>query len=231
MTSPFPEELLWPQELEESLHPGGEGTSRRLLELCAFVPGGRVLDAGCGRGGMLALLGRGGWRGVGVDRSPERLRCAARRGPVVEGALEALPFDDGSFDGVVCECVLSQSADPREILGEFFRVLRPGGVLGVGDLFIPENAPSGGGPGAGCVGGARRGEEVERSLAGAGFELRHREDHSRAVRELAARLVWAGVLSCEAWAAPFRRGYALWVSEKPGVPGPGSGSGQPVGRG
>ena len=229
MTSPFPEELLWPQELEETLHPGGEGTSRRLLALCAFVPGGRVLDAGCGRGGMLELLGRGGWQAVGVDRSPERLRCAARRGPVVEGTLEALPFDDGSFDGVVCECVLSQSADPRSILGEFFRVLRPGGVLGVGDLFLPENVPPGGGPCAGCVGGARRGEEMERSLAGAGFLLRHREDHSRAVRELAARLVWAGILSCEAWTAPFRRGYALWVSGKPNSPGPGSG--QHAGRG
>ena len=58
------------------------------------------------------------------------------------------------------------------------------------------------------------------TLAGTGFLLRHREDHSRAVRELAARLVWAGILSCEAW-APFRRGYALWVSGKPGSPGPG----------
>ena len=52
---------------------------------------------------------------------------------------------------------------------------------------------------------------------------------ARASAELAARLVWAGILSCEAWTAPFRRGYALWVSGKPSSPGPGSG--QHAGRG
>ena len=214
MTAPWPEGLLERLAPGEGLHPGGEAMSRRLLELCSFVAGGRVLDAGCGPGATLELLRRGGWRAVGVDRSPERVQRAALRGVAVEGSLEALPFADESFDGVLCECVLSQIEDLGRALGEFFRVLRPGGVLGVGDLFLPDVPREVGCGVPGCAGGARRIQDLERHIAEAGFELLVREDHSGAVRDLAVRLAWAGLLP-ETDCGDLRRGYALWGARKP----------------
>ena len=43
----------------EALHPGGEALSRRLIRLCDFPPGARILDAGCGMGAALGLLVEG----------------------------------------------------------------------------------------------------------------------------------------------------------------------------
>ncbi|GAA1986041.1 class I SAM-dependent methyltransferase [Amycolatopsis minnesotensis] len=48
---------------------------------------------------------------------------------VVDGMAQALPLDDASVDAVVVSAVLCSVADPREVLAEFRRVLRPGGEL------------------------------------------------------------------------------------------------------
>lgn len=102
--------------------------------LGALAPtGARVLDAGCGTGGLLRQLhaARPDWGLTGLDFSPLACELARQRtgGEVVQGSVAALPFPDGQFDAVVSCDVVCQIADPAAAIREFNRVLRPGGSL------------------------------------------------------------------------------------------------------
>jgi ubiquinone/menaquinone biosynthesis C-methylase UbiE len=105
--------------------------------LAARLPrGGRVLEVGCGTGGLLAAAARGGWSITGVDIAARWLVVARRRladhglsVPLVAAATERLPWADGQFDTVVADSVLEHLDDPAPALREWTRVLRPGGRL------------------------------------------------------------------------------------------------------
>jgi SAM-dependent methyltransferase len=91
----------------------------------------RILDAGCGTGGLLANLTTPAWK-VGLEISFEGIRLSRSRGlaGLVQGNVSGLPFADGSFDAVVSIDVLCHSrVEERLALEEAARVLRPGGVL------------------------------------------------------------------------------------------------------
>lgn len=95
--------------------------------------GRRLLDAGCGTGGLVRDL-RAAFPGavvVGLDFSPRACELArARTGAeIVEGSVTALPFADGSFDAVVSADVVCQVEDGARALREFARVVRPGGAV------------------------------------------------------------------------------------------------------
>ncbi len=102
------------------------------------VPGGRVLDVGCGAGHDLALLAAAGLRPLGIDPSGAMLAAAADRagapaapGGLVQGDGERLPFRSGSLDGCRIERVLQHVDRPDHVIAEVARVLRPGGFLAV----------------------------------------------------------------------------------------------------
>jgi len=95
---------------------------------------GRLLDAGCGTGGLLAKLGaRYPERSaVGVDVAA--IACARARSksgqPVCAGSVDALPFADGAFTAIFSADVLCHRAvDEHEALRQFHRVLGRGGLL------------------------------------------------------------------------------------------------------
>jgi SAM-dependent methyltransferase len=95
---------------------------------------GRVLDAGCGTGGFLAVLRdqRSDLSCVGIEwDSAAAARAGAKSlAAVARGSVNALPFADASFDAAVSADVLCHEAvDPRATLFELKRVLRPGGRL------------------------------------------------------------------------------------------------------
>jgi SAM-dependent methyltransferase len=94
---------------------------------------GRVLDAGCGTGGLLAVLrGLPGVELFGLEYDAVAApRAAAKSGAAVaRGSINALPFADASFDAVLSADVLCHAAvDPPTALAELHRVLRPGGLL------------------------------------------------------------------------------------------------------
>lgn len=107
--------------------------------------GSRVLEVGCGEGGLLPdLLG---WRLAaddlhGVDLDGARLAVARRRLPGChfhEADAAALPFPDGSFDLVIASTVFSSILEPRlqqAVAAEIARVLRPGGAYLHYDLAV-----------------------------------------------------------------------------------------------
>jgi SAM-dependent methyltransferase len=91
----------------------------------------RLLDSGCGTGGILRHLAARG-RAVGVDLSPEAVRLARATGASVARAeLLALPFQDATFDVVTSFDVIYHRwvEDDAAAIREIARVLRPGGLL------------------------------------------------------------------------------------------------------
>lgn len=98
--------------------------------------GQRVIEIGCGIGTDLVRFARGGARVAGVDLSEMAVRMAQRnmalhgcRSDVFAlGDGATLPFPDASADVVYAHGVLQYSADPRAIVVEAQRVLRPGGT-------------------------------------------------------------------------------------------------------
>lgn len=93
--------------------------------------GQRLLDVGCGTGYYLAWARARGFAVTGLDGSADMLERAARLNPGVElkkADVESLPFEDASFDAVVCIEVLRYLPDSRRCVEEMLRVLRPGGI-------------------------------------------------------------------------------------------------------
>jgi SAM-dependent methyltransferase len=96
--------------------------------------GSRLIDAGCGTGGLLAEFRRQRvpWQVAGFDLSGEAVRLVRERGftAVQRAEVEAIPWPDGCLEAVVCLDVLDQeSVDEHLAVAELGRVLRPGGLL------------------------------------------------------------------------------------------------------
>jgi len=116
--------------LQQALH----GTWARLIERSQGGQTGRVLDIGCGRGGLLREFRRRDWEVQGLELN-EWSAAHAREVlnlPVHVGPMERLPWPDGHFDAVILWHVLEHLPDPQAALTEARRVLRNGGTLLVG---------------------------------------------------------------------------------------------------
>ncbi|MBI2589457.1 methyltransferase domain-containing protein [Candidatus Berkelbacteria bacterium] len=107
-----------------------------VVKVLAPISGQTVLDAGCAKGKFVARLEAEGAKAIGIDLSPALLAAARARGlraRFLEGSVTALPFEDESFDAVICIEVLEHVPELERALKELGRVLRPGGSLVVID--------------------------------------------------------------------------------------------------
>jgi len=147
-------------------------------------PGETVLDLGSG-GGIDVLLsarriGPAG-RAYGLDMTEEMLdlaRASARAAGAanvefLRGQIEAIPLPDGSVDVIISNCVINLSTDRPAVFAESFRVLRPGGRLGITDIVAEDQLTpaqrTGRGIQAGCIAGAPSFAEYRDGLIAAGF--------------------------------------------------------------
>ena len=98
------------------------------------VPGGLILDLGCGLGRDLQRLETVGLRAIGIDLSAALLaRAAHAADAIVQGNAAVLPFRDDTFDGCRAERTLQHVSDPGAVLDEIARVTRLGGTVAILD--------------------------------------------------------------------------------------------------
>lgn len=124
-------------------HLGGVEATEQLARLCHIQAGSHVLDVGCGAGATPVYLAKKlGCRVVGVDlvaRMIERCEEMARREGVADKTefrvadAQNLPFGDDVFDAVITESVTAFPADKQRAVGEYVRVTKPGGYVGLNE--------------------------------------------------------------------------------------------------
>jgi ubiquinone/menaquinone biosynthesis C-methylase UbiE len=105
-----------------------------VFEAAGVGEGTMLLDVGCGSGVAAAIAHERGARMSGIDATLQFVEIARERVPGAEfrvGELEALPYDDDSFDVVTGFCSFQYAADPVHALQEARRVTRAGGTVGM----------------------------------------------------------------------------------------------------
>lgn len=134
-------------------HPAGhERSFREVLQWLGFVQGDSCLEIGCGGGVLLErVLTAGAARAAGLDHSPDMLALSEARNAeaVTSGRLtlrlgdaSAIPWGAASFDAVFAANMFFYVDNPTAVLGEVFRVLRPGGRLVIHTMPGPLPPPS-----------------------------------------------------------------------------------------
>jgi SAM-dependent methyltransferase len=152
--------------------------------VAALGPGETVLDLGSG-GGIDVLLSarRVGPTGkaYGLDMTEEMLALAranaAKAGAsnveFLKGQIETIPLPAETVDVVISNCVVNLSTDKPAVFAETFRVLKPGGRLGISDVVAEDQLSPADraerGAWVGCIAGALSKDEYEVQLAAAGF--------------------------------------------------------------
>jgi ubiquinone/menaquinone biosynthesis C-methylase UbiE len=115
-----------------------------LLDAAGVRDGVRVLDVGCGTGGLCAAAADRGARPTGVDLADGMVAAARRAHPGIEfvaGDAEALPCPDGAFDAVLGAFVVNHVPHPEGAAAELRRVLAPGGRVALAMWGPPERVP------------------------------------------------------------------------------------------
>ncbi len=154
------------------------------VAVAGLRPGETVLDLGSG-GGIDVLLsarrvGPAG-KAYGLDMTDEMLDLAranarqagARNAEFLKGHIEQIPLPGHSVDVIISNCVINLSGDRPAVFAESYRVLRPGGRLGVTDILAEDHLTPAQrteqGRQIGCITGAPSFTEYRDGLTRAGF--------------------------------------------------------------
>jgi ubiquinone/menaquinone biosynthesis C-methylase UbiE len=184
--------------LGDSYHPGGLGLTRRVARTLGLRPGERVLDVASGPGTTALLLASEFGVSVdgldlGADAVAGAKAKAADRGVVDQVRFyvadgERLPFANGSFDAVICECALCTFANKERGALEMARVLRSGGRVGITDVTLdrarlaPELASLAGW--VACLADARPVADYRQLLESAGLRVTLTQPHDDALAKM-----------------------------------------------
>jgi arsenite methyltransferase len=156
--------------------------------LATLSPGEVVLDLGSGGGIDVLLSARRvspGGRAYGLDMTDEMLELAWKNQKkagvenveFLKGQIEDVPLPEDHVDVVISNCVINLSTDKPAVIGEAYRVLKPGGRFAVSDVVflgkkdsLPTEVTRKAEMWSGCVSGALEKAEYEELLLAAGFE-------------------------------------------------------------
>jgi ubiquinone/menaquinone biosynthesis C-methylase UbiE len=151
-------------------------------------PGAPILDIGCGWGATVDFLSQNRFDAVGMDADPKAITGARLAYPAsrfIVGQAEAPAFCDGSMEGILMECSLSQMRQPDRVLCECARILRPAGYLIISDLYSRKTGVEGEGR-----------LETRTTLSGrfdaAGFRLLYWEDCTPQLHQTIGQLLLDG---------------------------------------
>ena len=149
-----------------------------------LTSGETVLDLGSGAGiDVLLSAKRVGPTGFayGIDMTEEMLELAKKHQTEAgannvefrKGTIEDIPLDAATVDVVISNCVINLSADKPAVFSEMYRVLKPGGRLGIADVVadndLTEAEKLERGSWVGCIAGALGFADYETGLRTAGF--------------------------------------------------------------
>ncbi len=181
--------------LGDSFHPGGADLTRRLAGALDLQPGQQVLDVAAGIGTTALLLAEEcdvDVLGIDLgDAQVSRARTRASDSGLSDrvrfelGDAEHLPVVDNAYDAVVCECAFCTFPDKATAAAELARVIRPGGQVGITDIWLdpttldPELQGLAGR--IACIADARPIDEVRTILETAGLVVTNVERHDHAL--------------------------------------------------
>lgn len=124
-------------------HFGGLRITEELAELCHITRDSYVLEVGCGVGVTAChLAGKIGCMVLGIDLSEKMVEWANKRADrkglserceFRAADAQQLPFEDATFDAMLCESVTAFVPDKRKALSEYRRVVKPGGYVGLNE--------------------------------------------------------------------------------------------------
>ena len=158
------------------------------VALATLSPGEVVLDLGSGGGIDVLLSARRvapGGKAYGLDMTDEMLELARRNQreagvenvEFLKGEIEDIPLPDEHVDVVISNCVINLSTEKQRVLGEAYRILKPGGRFAVSDIVflgdksaLPTEVMRTAEMWSGCVSGALEKEAYESLLMATGFE-------------------------------------------------------------
>ncbi|HEX2703821.1 MAG TPA: class I SAM-dependent methyltransferase [Solirubrobacteraceae bacterium] len=139
---------------EETLTEAHDAHTDLVAQLASLQVGSQVLDIGCGIGApAMRIVRRYDCDVTGINISREQVRqgreliaaqAMSDRVRIERGDARKLPFEDCSFDAIICVEVAGDicvsAADKQTLIAEMFRVLRPGGGVGFSDLALRDLA-------------------------------------------------------------------------------------------
>ncbi|MCK5162064.1 MAG: class I SAM-dependent methyltransferase [Desulfobacula sp.] len=135
----------------DQLHTGGARATIELFKNVSLPPDALVLDAGCGIGGSARLLAKQlNCKVIGVDLADMFIEAAIfltkctkleNKAAFQQDSVLELPFEDNTFDAVLCQHLLMNIKDKSTAVKEFFRILKQGGKLILHEITKGENKP------------------------------------------------------------------------------------------
>jgi SAM-dependent methyltransferase len=123
--------LVWAEWMVRWLSPG---LAKHVAAQYRYLPrqhrGALLLDVGCGNGEFLSKVRALGWHAVGLEFDPKACAVGSSRGlQIVRGSVPNTSFESESFDAITLHHVIEHVHDPRAVLDELLRLLKPGGTI------------------------------------------------------------------------------------------------------